>query len=80
MCNCAFGGVIQMVLPLMVTAAFAQNFIDNPYFDTDMSFWSAYPSAEAGAQVTWTPRMDHFDSFESGVGGMQITAPQTQKA
>ncbi|HEX4479803.1 MAG TPA: hypothetical protein VH082_03270 [Rudaea sp.] len=63
---------------LTATAAFAQNFIDNPYFDSDIDYWQAYPSAEAGAQVTWTPRTDHFDTQESGIGGLQISAPNNE--
>lgn len=63
---------------LTATAAFAQNFIDNPYFDSDINDWQGYPSAEAGAQVTWTPHMDYFDTSESGAGGLQITAPQNE--
>ncbi len=74
----SFLGRALALFPLTVTAAFAQNFIDNPYFDSDMNSWQPWPSAEAGAQVTWTPHMDHFDSSESGEGGMQITAPQNE--
>lgn len=59
------------------TAAFAQNLVENPYFDADLSSWQIFPSG-SGASVEWTPDMNHVDGFESRSGAVSITAPNVE--
>lgn len=59
---------------LAVSTAIAQNFVDNPYFDTDLGSWQSFTDTEAGAQVEWTSDLDHFDALESHAGALRIIA------
>ena len=70
-------GRMLALFAIGTTAAFAQNLVENPYFDADLSSWQIFPSG-SGASVEWTPDMNHVDGFESRSGAVSITAPNVE--